>query len=213
MKKKTNWQRIKKAISPKNLIILIILFLGNSFAWFIYATQVDNEMSAHVRAWDVLFQSGDSPIVNYVDVNVESMFPGMEEFLYELKAHNRSEVGASVKYTILEARIIDTEYITKEGRGEKKEPANPADLTSAQLVTKLLNDYPFIISFNLSNEELAADIGIATYEIRVNWPFESGDDEADTLWGVKAANFKTSNPTEPSIKMKIKISIAQSLEP
>lgn len=92
----TRWQRIKKVIKPKNIIVLIILLTSNTFAWFIYATKVQNEMSAHVGAWDILFESGDSPIVDYINVSIDNMYPGMEDFHYELKAYNKSEVGASL---------------------------------------------------------------------------------------------------------------------
>ena len=212
-KKPSKWEITKKVLTPRNIIVLIVLLVGNSFAWFIYATEVDNEMSARVRAWDVLFEAGDSPIVNYVDVDVDSMFPGMEDFIYTIKAYNRSEVEAKLSYVILNARILDEEYITKEGRGELGESPVLSDLTSAQLVTKLKTDYPFKINFSLTSTEMDADIGEAEYEITVKWLFESGNDAFDTLWGNKAAAFKKTHPEEPSIKMKIKITIMQKLAP
>ena len=134
------WERIKKVIKPHQIIILIILITSNSFAWFIYATKVDNTMNAHVRAWDVLFQSGDSPIVDYININIESMYPGMDDYHYELKAYNKSEVGAQVTYEILSANIMGTEYYTKEGLVDANISNDTNTITSDELIEKLKND-------------------------------------------------------------------------
>lgn len=207
----TRWQRIKKVIKPKNIIVLIILLTSNTFAWFIYATKVQNEMSAHVGAWDILFESGDSPIVDYINVSIDNMYPGMEDFHYELKAYNKSEVGASLTYTLLSADIMGDVYYTKEGRNEANEEVTETDLTSEELIKVLKDNYPFKFDFSVSSTNLDADIGEAFYYIDANWPFESGNDELDTKWGIKASEYKKQHPDKPSIILKIKIYISQSL--
>ena len=50
-------KRVK--VSPHRIVFLIILLAGNTFAWFIYSTKVDSNISVHVKAWDVVFQAGD----------------------------------------------------------------------------------------------------------------------------------------------------------
>lgn len=205
----SKWKKIKKVIKPHNIIILIILLMSNSFAWFIYATRVQNEMSAHVSAWDVLFQAGDSPITDYINVTVDNMYPGMEDFQYELKAYNKSEVGATIKYTLLSASLLGETYTTIEGRAENVEQAQDGDLTSDELIQKLKEDYPFSIQFSLSSVAMDAEIGEAYYHITATWPFESGNDELDTEWGIKAAEYKENHPNESSIVLKIKIYISQ----
>lgn len=207
----TRWQRIKKVIKPKNIIVLIILLTSNTFAWFIYATKVQNEMSAHVGAWDILFESGDSPIVDYINVSIDNMYPGMEDFHYELKAYNKSEVGASLTYTLLSADIMGDVYYTKEGRNEAKEEVTETDLTSEELIKVLKDNYPFKFDFSVSSSNLDADVGEAFYYIDANWPFESGNDELDTKWGIKASEYKKQHPDKPSIILRIKIYISQSL--
>ena len=207
----TRWQRIKKVIKPKNIIVLIILLTSYTFAWFIYATKVQNEMSAHVGAWDILFESGDSPIVDYINVSIDNMYPGMEDFHYELKAYNKSEVGASLTYTLLSADIMGDVYYTKEGRNEANEEVTETDLTSEELIKVLKDNYPFKFDFSVSSSNLDADIGEAFYYIDANWPFESGNDELDTKWGIKASEYKKQHPDKPSIILKIKIYISQSL--
>ena len=32
-------------------------------------------MSAHVGAWDILFEAGDSPIVDYINVSIDKYVP------------------------------------------------------------------------------------------------------------------------------------------
>lgn len=206
------WKRIKKVIKPHQIIILIILITSNSFAWFIYATKVDNTMNAHVRAWDVLFQSGDSPIVDYININIESMYPGMDDYHYELKAYNKSEVGAQVTYEILSANIMGTEYYTKEGLVDANISNDTNTITSDELIEKLKNDYPFKFDFAISNSTIDAEIGEALYTVDAKWPFESGDDELDTKWGKLAYDYKEKYPDNPSIKLKVKIYISQITE-
>ena len=203
------WAAIKKIIKPRNIIVLILLLAANTFAWFIYATKVDNSMTARVRGWNVLFESGDSPIVDNVAVDFAALYPGMEPSIYEIKAYNKSEVGAELSYTLLEADILGDHYVTVEGRGKNGETVQPGDLTSATFLAKLASDYPFKISITVTTVSMVAETGEAVYQIKVEWPYESGDDEADTLWGKKAAKYKEDYPTKSSITLVIEISITQ----
>ena len=199
----------KKIITPSRLIILILLFVGNTFAWFIYATKIDNSISVHVKAWNVVFEAGDNTVTDTVNLNVDNIYPGMEDYEYEIKAYNRSEVNASLSYKILEARIFDNLYITADGRIERKEEILPGDFTSDLLKQRLLNDYPFKISIDISNPFIDPETGEEKYTFKVVWPYESNDDELDTQWGINAATYKKNNPSNSSIALKIKIIITQ----
>lgn len=199
----------KKIITPSRLIILILLFVGNTFAWFIYATKIDNSISVHVKAWNVVFEAGDNTVTDTVNLNVDNIYPGMEDYEYEIKAYNRSEVNASLSYKILEARIFDNLYITADGRAERKEEVLPGDFTSDLLESRLLNDYPFKISINVSNNFIDPETGEEKYTFKVVWPYESNNDALDTEWGINAATYKKNNPSNSSIALKIKIIITQ----
>ena len=74
---------------------------------------------------------------------------------------------------------------------------------------KLENDYPFHILFQLTSTAIDPSIGEAKYMVKANWPYESGNDELDTLWGTKASQFKEENPDTPTILLKLKISVFQ----
>ena len=211
MKSGTMLKRLKK-IGPFRLIFLIVLIASNSFAWFIYATKVDSSVDVHVRAWNVVFEAEDTEITSTINFPVDSIYPGMEDFEYEIKAYNNSEVSARLMYNLLEANILGTQYVTVEGRGELGETPLATDLTSDELESMLANDYPFSITIDVSNEYIDEEDGLEQYTFNVVWPYEQDDDEADTTWGVAAYNYKESNPGDPCITLKVKIIITQNLD-
>lgn len=204
-------KRKRKKIKPTRLVILLFFVISNTFAWFIYATRVDNDVSVHVRAWNVVFEAGDNEITDTVSLNVDSIYPGMTDYLYEIDAYNKSEVSATLSYQILEANIFGDQYITVAGRAERQEPANANDLTSTQLEAMLANNYPFTIYLGISDTDIEEGTGHEVYSLNVEWPYEQGDDETDTYWGTRAGYFKESNPSTPCITLKVKLYITQNL--
>ena len=52
--------------------------------------------------------------------------------------------------------------------------------------------------------------GAGRFAVTIEWPFESGDDELDTLWGNKAYEYYAVNPEEKSIEIELKL-IAQQI--
>ncbi len=210
MKKKVARGR-RRRIKPTRIVILIFFVIANTFAWFIYATRVDNDISVHVRSWNVIFEAGDNQITNNVNLNVDSIYPGMTDYLYEINAYNRSEVSATLTYQLLEATIFGDQYITTTGRIERGEAPVVTDLTSAQLENKLANDYPFSIFLDISDTIIDQGTGQETYSFNVVWPYEQNDDETDTYWGMRAAYFKESNPLDSCISIKVKLVITQNL--
>ena len=195
----------KRLITPFRLIFLIILISSNTFAWFIYATKIDSNISVHVRAWNVVFEAGDNEVSNVLNINVDSIYPGMEDYEYEVKAYNRSEVSASLSY-----QVLSTEYKTVEYKQMLGEQVLQDDLTSAELEESLEEDYPFSIFVETSSNTIAYGNGVETYTLNVVWPFENNQDELDTLWGSNAYQYKVSYPTASSITLLIKITITQS---
>lgn len=208
MKLKVVLDKFKK-IKPTRLLILLFFIISNTFAWFIYATKIDNDISVHVKSWNVVFEAGENQVTESVDLIVGDIYPGMSNYTYEINAYNNSEVSATLSYEILEANVLGTEYISTIGRVARGEEANASDLTSSQLESLLANDFPFSITFSISNAVIVKDDGQETYTLSVIWPYEQDDDETDTYWGTRAAYFKESNPDSPSISIKAKITITQ----
>lgn len=202
-------KRKKSGIKLFRLVFLVALIASNSFAWFIYATKIDSSVSVHVKAWDVVFEAGENEVTSIVNVNVDSIYPGMEDYRYDVKAYNRSEVSATLSYQILEARILNDTYITKEGRGYKNQEVLESDYTSAELEQKLKDDYPFSIFIDTTGTYIEEDTGIQEIGLNVLWPYESNQDELDTEWGINANTYKKSNPSNSSIALVVKIIITQ----
>lgn len=208
-KKKSSFLKKIKKIKLRHFIILGIFLLADTYAWFVYVNTVSNKVDVHIRSWKIDFKDGDTPIVDYVNVVADNVYPGMPTFQNTIKAFNYSEVLANAEFTVLEANIMGTRYITTEGRTDAGQSVQSGDLTSNQLKTKLLNDYPFHISFNISSETMEAQTGLALFTTQITWPYESGNDELDTYWGTTAYTFIHQNPSTPCIELKVKIYIAQ----
>ena len=91
MAKKSNFKVvlkvIKKKVKLRYLLLLIVLLVSNTFAWFIYNNQVDNRIDVHVRAWRIVLTKEDSQISDYVTFNVQNVYPGMtdEKLMYMAK--------------------------------------------------------------------------------------------------------------------------------
>ena len=196
-------------IKPSRLVFLIILVVSNTFAWFIYATKIDSNVSVHIRSWDIVFEAGQNQVTDTISLSVDDVYPGMEDFSYEIKAYNRSEVSANLSYVILSANILGDEYVTEEGRIANGDEIDEDDLTSSQLESKLASDYPFSITIGTSNSIIQDSTGVETYTLGVTWPYENSHDDVDTAWGVNAYHYKEDNPTLPSIAIRIKIIITQ----
>ena len=199
-------------LKPARIIFLIVLIASNTFAWFIYATRIDSNVSVHVRAWNVIFEAGENEVTDMINLDVDSIYPGMENYEYVINAYNRGDVSATLSYQILSATILDQSFITVEGRQALGQEPVATDLTTEQLKNKLLNDYPFAIGITISNGLIEEENGKETYTLSVIWPYENNHDDIDTQWGINAYEFKEAHPDSPSITLKVKIIITQNLE-
>ena len=72
--------KILKKIKIRNILILILLLIFNTYAWFVYATKVSSSMSVHVSSWNVEFSIGEDETVTNILIEVERVYPGMETF-------------------------------------------------------------------------------------------------------------------------------------
>lgn len=208
-KAKYIFKAIKKKVKLSYLLLLIALLVGNTYAWFIYYTQVQNSIDVHVRAWNIVLNQSDSPIYNYVNFQVQNIYPGMDDYTDSIDVYNQSEVSAGFKYTILSANILGMEYITEEGRAVNNQSVQSTDLTSEELEDVLANEYPFKITFGLTESDLNASNGRTNYSLNVSWDYESGNDELDTYYGKLAYDYMQTHQTSACITMNIKIEVFQ----
>lgn len=191
--------KILKKIKLRNLIILLLLLMVNTFAWFIYATKVSTQLSVHVSSWDVEFVSGEDEIITNIEIVVDRMYPGMDEFERDIKVRNKGETPAMLTYQIKSLQIMDEIFEVSEESG----------ITSDDLENKIETEYPFKINIDAGENNIIEENGQGNFKVTVNWPFESGDDELDTYWGNKAYEYYSLNPGSQSIILKLELIATQ----
>ena len=78
---------IKKKVKISNLILLIVLLMFNSYAWFIYNTKVSTSISARVEAWDIAYISNGIRETQNIILDVEKIYNKNNVFgkIYERK--------------------------------------------------------------------------------------------------------------------------------
>ena len=104
--------KVLKKIKLKNLIILLLLLVFNTYAWFIYASKVSMGITASVSSWNVEFVSDAGETVTNIDVDIERIYPGMETFEKKVEVYNKGETGATLSYEIRSIKIMDDLYET-----------------------------------------------------------------------------------------------------
>lgn len=190
--------RILKKVKIKNMLILILLLLFNTYAWFIYATRVSSEISVHISSWNVEFVVGEEETITNVIIAVDRIYPGMENTEKTVRVTNKGEIKAELDYQMMSLKVLDESYEVGE------------NITAEELMNKINTEYPFKINITKDDELLSQGIGEGTFSVTVEWPFESGNDELDTLWGNKAYDYYLENAEGTSIEIEITL-IAQQI--
>lgn len=188
-------RKIFKKVRLRTIFLLAITLASNSFAWFIYTTKVSSSITAKVREWNVTFDINGAVVEKIIEMNVDSLYPGMPTYSQTLTASNSGGAKAEITYEMVKADVLGTDLMA-------------LGYDNNHLFNYLANNYPFSITLTVSNPiiNLHSEENIT---ISVSWPYESGDDETDTYWGTEAHAFHTANPDTPSISLIIKITAYQ----
>ena len=192
---KSKRKKIIKKVKFKTLFLLMITLASNSFAWFIYTTKVSSNISAKVREWNVSFDVNGENVEKTIEINIDSLYPGMTTYNQTLTASNSGEARSQISYEVIRANIL----------GDDLTGMNYSDI---QIINYLRSYYPFSIDFHVSNDIVQSN-SEETITISVSWPYESGQDEEDTKWGNLAYTYHSSHPDTPSIDLSIKITAYQ----
>lgn len=192
---KSKRKKIIKKVKFKTLFLLMITLASNSFAWFIYTTKVSSNISAKVREWNVSFDVNGENVEKTIEINIDSLYPGMTTYTQTLTASNSGEARAQISYEVIRANIL----------GDDLTGMNYSDI---QIINYLRSYYPFSIDFHVSNDIVQSN-SEETITISVSWPYESGQDEEDTKWGNLAYTYHSSHLDTPSIDLSIKITAYQ----
>lgn len=185
--------RILKKIQIKNILILIALLVFNSYAWFLYATRASSSLDVHISSWNVEFSLGEDETVTNILIEVERIYPGMEKFIKEITVKNKGEIKAHLDYRINYLKIMEEEFRVGE------------NITSEELEEKIKTEYPFKINVSKDETALVSGTGEGKFTVTVEWAFESGDDEADTVWGNKAYEYYSKNTEGKIIEIELEL--------
>lgn len=191
-----NKKIIKNALRLNLLIGIAVVLSVNTFAWFVYSSRVSNSITTKVKAWRINFESGENQVAEYINFNIDALYPGMVEYNNVINIVNYGESPATLNFEIESIRILDVVY-------------EMSNYTRDQLLQSLAEDYPFSIEFTVSNWDLIPEDGVSDFQIRVTWPFESGDDVLDTFWGNKSYEWQQENPESSGIAILVKLSAVQ----
>lgn len=189
--------RIIKKIQIKNILILIVLLIFNSYAWFVYATKASSSIDVHISSWNVEFSIGEDESVTNILIEVDRVYPGMETFEKSISVQNKGEIKAKLEYQIISLKVMGEEYKIGD------------DMTSEELENKMKTEYPFKINVNKEENALINGTGAGKFNVTVEWPFESGNDEADTFWGNKAYEYYSTDSNHKSLEIEIRLTAKQ----
>ena len=191
-------KKSKTMLKMNILLFVSVLFIFNIFAWFIYSTAISNTISTKVKSWRINFEIGDNELIEYINLEIGELYPGMPAFHNEISIINYGETSATISFEIESVRILSETYDINE-------------YTHEELLERVQNDYPFVFLFLISDPILEPLTGVATFTTDVTWPFESGDDNLDTLWGQESYNFAQENPTLSGVAITLKLTATQNI--
>lgn len=194
MQKQSKLNKIKKRIRKRTLFFLVIALMANSFAWFIYTNKVSNSITTGVRSWKITFDQDGQDLEENVEFNFDDIYPGIDTQVKNIDITNNGEMTAYISYQIESIQIFDDTFTNE-------------NYTQEELINILNNNYPFNLSFANSDTEITVG-QTGNFSATLNWPFESGDDAADTYYGKKSYEFKQES-NEPQIKIVVKIKASQ----
>lgn len=189
-----------------SLFFIVVSFISGTLAWFAYSGLSDVATEIDIRAWSIEIDKETTS--KNITITLPEISPGMDTMSEIINIKNSGDSDALIKYSIVSARILDADednYVVSD------------TLTSKEVEDALANVYPFQINAALKKEYVLKKGGESSLEVSVAWPFDSGDDDLDSLWGTKAYNFLTSEAakadnSEYKVKSPIEIVIKLTAE-
>ena len=185
-------------------LILILLLIGNTYAWFMYNSIFDISINSKVKSWKIEFKENEQILENEIVLDIDSIYPGMDEFTKTIVIQNKGEIDASISYRITAIELFGERMSVGENCTEEE-------------LNEYINSLPFVINFELDKDTIEANSGEANYNITFNWPLGQLDntitekDEIDTQLGIKAYEFNSlpENKDTKNLKIEIKLYAVQ----
>ena len=105
---------IKKKVKLSNLILLVVLLMFNSYAWFIYNTKVNTSISAKIEAWDIAYISDGIRETQNIILDVEKIYPGMTTYTHQITVNNNGDTEAELSFAVKKVEILGQVYEVNE---------------------------------------------------------------------------------------------------
>lgn len=202
------------------LIVVFLIMVSSTFAWFINNKTVDLSLHAHVKAWNIAL-GNDEDDGTYV-IEIADLYPGMATIDTSngagIPIYNNGEIDANI--------AIDIVSITLFGKLQSANDYTVEKYTDTDVVKFVIKGYPFVLSFALSTDYLTAGDS-TTLNYILEWEYEKYDntqcsfsndevtidncDDFDTYFGEKAYEF-SSNPDNQglsSLVIQLKMNVTQ----
>lgn len=161
-----------------SLVFVAVSFISVTLAWFAYSGLSSASMEVGVKAWYIKLEKNGDPVSNDIVISIPNIYPGMESAKETVRLQNLGDSDAMVNYSIVSTRILNEETVINDGT------------TSEYVEDQLSHEYPFHINMSLSKNYALAQTGEVTFDLSLSWPLDSGDDEADSIWGTAAYEFQ-----------------------
>ena len=92
-------KKSRKKIVIRSILLVALLLVVNTFAWFTYISRAGLTLNGSVIDWDISFLNENGAIKEVI-VDITDMKPGMIPFEYDIQIQNNSDVAANIDYTI-----------------------------------------------------------------------------------------------------------------
>ena len=217
-KKQKLLTRLKKGITVRTVLLLLITLIANTYAWFIYISTVTASISMHIKNWDIKFS--DNVVNESFNFNIERIYPGMEDAEQIITIQNDGETDGKLRCIITSFKIFEESYNIEDEYDDGS--GGTFRYTSDELL-EMIKTYPFVINLAVNGTDYVAGTEIslgtsetATVSFTVSWPYETGsdedeineNDEIDTFWGEKAYSY-TYGTGEYAIEVTMRLEVVQ----
>lgn len=156
------------------LVVIFLIMVSSTFAWFIYNRTVDMALHAHVRAWNI--ELGDDMGEEVYEIAIDALYPGMASIDTSQSADggipivNNGEVTANVSILINSLTLF----------GEIQIPGEDFTLeVSDDGKTFIVKGYPFVLTFTLDASQVTGNGGKSALNYSLVWDFDN--DEAECM--------------------------------
>lgn len=192
-KAKRNKKGLLRYVKLRTLIILVVMLLFNTYAWFIFATKASLDLQVHVTSWNIKFKVDEQESSTNIIIDAGRIYPGMPTFQKVITVSSGGEEAAILSYRYKSVTLLGKTYTAGE------------EYTEAELKNMMEVENPFKVSVAIDQEHISETNGEGSFTISITWPFESGNDELDTEWGEKAYDFYEKNGDISSLHIELEL--------